>query len=256
MRNVLLTLAALATIASGQALSQAPAAEDFSKARPRAESSNSFLVTWVGVYNPPTIRIEGTLTATVSRLEGFKNGDVVISGPWGYGRHVWYSTLHIPTDKELVAAVKAAQRVWEHEQHPQKAVSQTAIPKESKSATPDRRNELPVGSVDALDELNAKRAREGLKPFIRDEGLMLAAARAAKERASRLLFGHLPNDFIHLPNGCNADAAGCAAYHESYGWMSCYMNPQTGDNGYRYAGAAWALGSDGKRYMHLFVRHK
>lgn len=102
---------------------------------------------------------------------------------------------------------------------------------------------------DGLDEVNAKRATRGLRPFIRDESLTQAARACAGFRAERGLFGHTSNDFAFLPAGAQASSAGCAAYPESYGWMSCctYEN-------YTYAGAAWVTGRDGRRYMHLFVR--
>ncbi|MCI0702963.1 MAG: hypothetical protein L0241_17945 [Planctomycetia bacterium] len=106
---------------------------------------------------------------------------------------------------------------------------------------------LSVG--DGLDEVNAKRAAHGLRPFIRDEGLTQAAQACASYRAQYGLFGHTSNDFGFVPAGSSASAAGCAAYPASYGWMSCC----TYDN-YTYGGAAWVTGRDGKRYMHLFVR--
>jgi hypothetical protein len=109
------------------------------------------------------------------------------------------------------------------------------------------------GAVDGLDELNVKRARMGLYPYTRDDALTMAAARAARHRAERLMFGHEmrgAGDFQFLPGGATAAAAGCAAYPDTYGWMSCEDDGRT----YRYAGAAWVRGADGKRYMHLFVR--
>lgn len=178
--------------------------------------------------------------------------DLVVLGPKNGKWSVVYATLQNPTGEQVKAALEKAYKAWEAEGK----VSSTATP--FPTVRPDRHPELPVGSVDALDELNAKRSREGLKPFVYDEGLTIAAARAAKARAERLLFGHLDGqigDFACLPSGVNADAAGCAAYPESYGWMSCCMNPRTGDDGYKYAGAAYVIGSDGKRYMHLFVRY-
>lgn len=102
---------------------------------------------------------------------------------------------------------------------------------------------------DALDEVNALRAARGLRPFLRDEGLVAAARACAAHRAERRLFGHTSNDFSFLPHGSSASAAGCAAYHASYGWMSCCTY-----DSYTYAGAAYVTGADGKRYMHLFVR--
>jgi len=102
---------------------------------------------------------------------------------------------------------------------------------------------------DGLDEVNAKRAARGLRPFVRDEGLTQAAYAAAQFRATHRLFGHTGNDFAFCPPGVAAASNGCAAYPASFGWMSCCVY----DN-YTYAGAAWVTGSDGQRYMHLFVR--
>jgi hypothetical protein len=102
---------------------------------------------------------------------------------------------------------------------------------------------------DGLDEVNAKRAARGLRPYIRDEGLSQAAQACAAFRAQHGLFGHTSNDFGFVPAGTSASSAGCAAYPAGYGWMSCC----TYDN-YTYAGAAWVTGRDGQRYMHLFVR--
>ena len=108
----------------------------------------------------------------------------------------------------------------------------------------------PLGGIgDGLDEVNAKRAARGLRPFIRDEGLTQAAQACAAFRAANGLFGHTSNDFSFVPPGASASAAGCAAYPASYGWMSCCTY-----DGYTYGGAAWVTGRDGKRYMHLFVR--
>jgi hypothetical protein len=106
-----------------------------------------------------------------------------------------------------------------------------------------------ITAVDGLDEVNAKRAARGLRPFIRDEGLTIAARGAAIFRARYGMFGHTSNDFAFLPAGHSAASAGCAAYPSSYGWMSCctYEN-------YTYAGAAWVTGADGRRFMHLYVR--
>jgi hypothetical protein len=124
-------------------------------------------------------------------------------------------------------------------------------------ATPVVASGYPVaGSVsagglagDGLDEVNAKRAARGLRPFLRDEGLTRAAFACAQFRANNGLFGHTSNDFAFVPAGAFASSAGCAAYPASYGWMSCCVY----DN-YTYAGAAYVTGRDGKRYMQLFVR--
>ena len=119
-----------------------------------------------------------------------------------------------------------------------------SVPSTSVAPTPTSSS---VG--DALDEVNAKRAAAGLRPFIRDEGLTQAAQACAAYRASYGLFGHTSNDFAFVPAGSAASAAGCAAYPASYGWMSCCVY-----DSYTYGGAAWVTGSDGRRYMHLFVR--
>jgi hypothetical protein len=102
---------------------------------------------------------------------------------------------------------------------------------------------------DGLDEVNAKRAARGLRPFVRDENLTQAARACAEFRAANGLFGHTSNDFSFVPAGTSATSAGCAAYPASYGWMSCCVYEN-----YTYGGAAAVTGRDGKRYMHLFVR--
>jgi hypothetical protein len=123
--------------------------------------------------------------------------------------------------------------------------------------------QLPVGAADAdirtaagltdggdaLHEVNAVRQQRGLRPFLRDDGLVAAAHSAAAFRAARLIAGHTSNDFAHVPPGSSASSAGCAAWEPSWGWGACctYEN-------YTYAGAAYAIGSDGRRYMHLYVR--
>jgi len=105
------------------------------------------------------------------------------------------------------------------------------------------------GENDALVEVNARRASKGLRPFLRDDGLVRAAVAAARYRADRLIAGHTGNDFVFLPAGCSASAAGCAAWDPSLGWGSCCS-----DDNYTYAGAAWSMGRDGRRYMQLYVR--
>lgn len=110
-----------------------------------------------------------------------------------------------------------------------------------------------TGSVDRVDdalaEVNAARARRGLKPFLPDPNLNLAARRCAMIRAQGLIAGHLSNDFAQLPPGTHASSAGCGALEDSWGWGTCctYEN-------YTYAGAAWVRGADNKRYMHIFCR--
>ena len=103
--------------------------------------------------------------------------------------------------------------------------------------------------ADALDEVNAVRARRGLPPFQRDPALSQAASRAADFRAARHIAGHTSNDFGFVPQGTSATAAGCAAWTPDWGWGSCCTYER-----WRYAGAAWSMGRDGRRYMHLYVR--
>ena len=45
------------------------------------------------------------------------------------------------------------------------------------------------GATDALSEVNALRAKQGLKPFARHDGLSKTAARCADFRAVRLIEG-------------------------------------------------------------------
>lgn len=107
-------------------------------------------------------------------------------------------------------------------------------------------------SEDALDEVNAERARRGLRAFIRDPLLTKAAYDCARYRCETRTEGHTTGgsgDFAYLPSGAVATAAGCGALEPSWGWGTCC----TYDN-YTYAGAAWVMGQDGRRYMQLFVR--
>jgi hypothetical protein len=117
---------------------------------------------------------------------------------------------------------------------------------------PDGKCGLAPTAGGALAEVNAKRAARGLRPFVEDPALTEAAQKCAEFRARYRLFGHVMTgggDFSFLPYGARAASSGCAAYAPSYGWMSCCVYEN-----YTYGGAAWAMGSDGKRYMHLFVR--
>lgn len=104
---------------------------------------------------------------------------------------------------------------------------------------------------DDLDEVNATRAQRGLRPFIRDDGLMQAAASAANYRASRGVRMHTGNDFSFVPAGCNASGSGVGwSSSPGMGWFSCY----TYEN-WAYAGAASVMGANG-RYMQLFVSNR
>jgi len=102
---------------------------------------------------------------------------------------------------------------------------------------------------DALEEVNKARAKAGLQPFKKDAELTKAAKACAEVRAASHIAGHLKSDFAYLPAGATAKAAGCGALEPSWGWGTCCTY-----DGYGTAGAAWVLGSDGKRYMHLFVK--
>jgi|SRR6516162_1759509 hypothetical protein len=110
-----------------------------------------------------------------------------------------------------------------------------------------------VGQVkagqDALDEVNAARARRGLLPYVRDAGLTAGAICVADFRAQRLISGHTGNDFRGLPPGVNARVSGCAAWEPHMGWGACCTFER-----WHYAGAAWSMGRDGRRYMQLFCR--
>lgn len=101
----------------------------------------------------------------------------------------------------------------------------------------------------ALAEVNAARAKRGLPAFVEDPALTVAATKAAAFRAERGIVGHTSNDFQFVPKGARASAAGCAANHWRYGFMSCcrYEN-------WKYAGAAWVMHDDGRMFCHLFVR--
>ncbi len=154
--------------------------------------------------------VPGAWSCHAKHLEGFTGPCVVVSYPGG-GHHF--------------ATYKVGEEI----------ILPPAFPKDNRD--------------DALDEVNAYRAGRGLRPFIRDEGLTIAARGCAAARARALCFGHTENDFAFVPSGTTATSAGCAAYPADHGWLSCCM-----DDPAIYGGAAWALGSDGKRYMHLFVR--
>ena len=105
-------------------------------------------------------------------------------------------------------------------------------------------------AIDALDEVNAVRKAKGLKPFIRDQGLTEGAKAVASYRADHLCRLHTQNDFAFLPEGVEAKFAGCGAETDRWGWVACC----TYDRKCQHAGAAWARGRDGRRYMSIFVR--
>jgi hypothetical protein len=109
---------------------------------------------------------------------------------------------------------------------------------------------LPAGAVEALAEVNEYRARFGLRPFVYDEALTLAAARCASVRAANRITGH-HNDYAYLPAGARADATGCGWAPPGHHWLTCCT-----EENWRNAGAAFVQGADGYRYMHLFVSNQ
>lgn len=166
----------------------------------------------------------------------------VLAGDW----LTWRASL--PADA-TDADIKAAFAPRQVQALPAPFVSQPPVDADGNSL-------LPVGAIEAMDELNAQRARKGIPPFIRDDGLTIAAGRAAAFRAARFMAGHTASDFAYVPAGSHADAAGCGAWAvgtvTTDGWTfgTCCAD----DRGYRFGGAAWVMGSDGRRYMHLYVR--
>lgn len=108
--------------------------------------------------------------------------------------------------------------------------------------------------LDALSEVNAARAKRGLRPYINDPVLNKAALACARYRAERLMAGHCDTprgDFSFLPEGydTNGVVGGCAGLTPDWGFQACAMY----DN-YKYCGAASVMGRDGKRYCHLFCK--
>lgn len=135
------------------------------------------------------------------------------------------------------------------------SIPQAEVMLHSKTYSPNDKVTLPTHAssftyeVEALHEVNQARASRGLRPFQHDPLLTLAARAAANFRAAMGIAGHTQNDFGFIPSGGSASAAGCAAWSLEWGWGSCCTY-----DSYTYAGAAWAMGRDGRRYMHLFVR--
>ena len=106
-----------------------------------------------------------------------------------------------------------------------------------------------VSAPDALAQVNALRAARGLSPYEHDPQLHEAAKACAAHRARYRIAGHTANDFAFLPAGASAPSSGCAAWPKGSGFGSCCIY-----DGYRYAGAATVLGTDGIEYHHIFVR--
>src|SRR5258707_15747855 len=80
---------------------------------------------------------------------------------------------------------------------PSKAVK-TISKSSSKTTVYSKTTETSSGinsSTDALVEVNRVRRLRGLKPFIRDHGLTIAARRLSVRRARSLIAGHTNNDF-------------------------------------------------------------
>lgn len=109
---------------------------------------------------------------------------------------------------------------------------------------------VPVGeAVDALAEVNAARAARGLRPYLRDDGLTVAAKAAAKYRAERGIRGHCNSDFVFLPAGAHSNCAGCAALDASWKFQACEQFGR-----WTYCGAASVQGADGRMYHHAFYK--
>lgn len=147
----------------------------------------------------------------------------VIRGREGYWAHTITPVVELPPNKPTVNAPKAVENK-----------SQSAF----------------ETCEDALDEVNKARMERGLKPYIYDPLLAKGALECAKQRASRLIHGHLPeSDFSYLPKEVNVNGVvgGCAAWESGFGACAMYDN-------YTYCGASWVRGSDGLKYCHIFVK--
>lgn len=106
---------------------------------------------------------------------------------------------------------------------------------------------VPNTGVDAMADLNARRAMYHLPPFKTDPQLLQSAMNAASCRAALRCEGHLRNDYDASSVKYPQAVSGCGVYN--YMFLSCGS-----DDRKQFAGAAKALGSDGKWYCHLFVR--
>jgi hypothetical protein len=103
---------------------------------------------------------------------------------------------------------------------------------------------------EVLAEVNAQRAKRGLRPFLLDLKLSEAAFNCAVFRAYNRIEGHTSNDFAYLPQGAKANCAGCAAWPQGMGFGACELY-----SNFRYAGVAFCIGRDGKRYCHAFYHN-
>lgn len=106
---------------------------------------------------------------------------------------------------------------------------------------------VPNTAIDAIADLNARRAMYHLPPFKTDPVLLQAAMKAASCRAALRCAGHLKNDYDASTIGYPQAVSGCGVYNMMF--LSCGS-----DDRKQFAGAAKALGTDGKWYCHLFVR--
>ncbi len=212
--------------------------ETYTAGAAQAVATGRPLVTFLGTTPRAVV---GAVVARSETLTGYDAPAVVISLP-GEGWLTWRATLPATaTDADIQAAIAP------------RAVQ--ALPAPFSGRVPAADDDW-TASVEALDEVNQLRARHGLRPFIRDDGLTRAAHSASIFRARRQMAGHCPNDFAYVPTDqpTRATAAGCAAWEPSLGWGSCCDGVHTSDGGATHAGAAWAWGPDQKRYMHIFVR--
>lgn len=106
---------------------------------------------------------------------------------------------------------------------------------------------VPNTAVDAMSDLNKRRAMYGLPPMKTDPVLLQAAMNAASCRAALRCEGHLKNDYDASSVKYPQVVSGCGVYNMMF--LSCGS-----DDRKQFAGAAKALGSDGKWYCHLFVK--
>lgn len=158
------------------------------------------------------------------------------------------STFQVPSSRAARPATRKAELICHrgHRAHGEKENRSVSVPSViSVAQSAARADDEPH---EALAEVNALRRARGLRPFVFDEALTRGAKNVARFRARRLIEGHTADDFRGLPRGVRADAAGCAAWRGN-DWGSCCTF-----DAYRFAGAAWCRGRDGRRYMHLFVR--
>lgn len=76
------------------------------------EAPSEWMVTWIG---SPASALPGVELQSLATLQGYRSGDVAVSGPWHNGRHVVYATLSNPTEKQIEVALVEARETWELE---------------------------------------------------------------------------------------------------------------------------------------------